>query len=234
MKLKLTHLLFLLFLVKNNLIFCMQENSVVSSSYYKAGSFWGDNYELLHLSRAILALPEILLTDSDNPEVIKQCAILSLLLTNGTICKLLAQKNGDRALLTEMLITGPKMSGYLLSALYDFLRIHDAPHLALKNKSKERITAFKHFKAQQLLKLAFEFLVRCVAYQVSQETESLTSRAHGRSLTDIADYLELWRLLSRYAIYFEISGYTLSATVTLNHEKSDMTASLPLPSEKEL
>lgn len=180
-------------------------------------SLMGQRYELFDLIRAGLGLKEILSSDSEYADVIKNNALLSLALINLTICKTLSQRTCGRVLFTEMMITGPKLLGSVAAIPYDLLRIQDAPHLALKNGDPKKKKILNHFKKQQLIKLAFECALRLTAYIHSDE-EQQQHYTVVQEISDIADYMELWRLLSRYSSYFDITGYTLTASVALKKE----------------
>lgn len=187
-------------------------------------SLVGQRYELFDLIRAGLGLKEILSSDSEYADVIKNNAILSLALINLTICKTLSQKTCGRVLFTEMMITGPKLLGSVAAIPYDLLRIQDAPHLALKNGDPKKKKILNHFKKQQFIKLAFECALRLTAYLHADEEEP-QHYAVVQEISDIADYMELWRLLSRYSSYFDITGYTLTASVTLKQQDFQVSSS---------
>lgn len=157
-----------------------------------------EHLEFASLFRCILNAPEVLTLDSENVLVIK---VTSLLAAFGTGSKLSYELFKTRKTTAASLLfyALPKMGLYSLSELYDVIRSIDAEYVAEKNKKLNKEYKIRNLKISQCLQLLTEMSIRICSFGAT----FTDGRRPGEKdlafyLSEIADAVELWRLLSRW------------------------------------
>lgn len=160
---------------------------------------------LFGLLRTIAHIPYIVCMDHEDADVISLTTGIANLATDTKIvCELLTTRETN--LLKDLVYPNriPKVSAYTLAVLYDVIRIVDAENVAFKNKYGNAKKKLRMFKIAQALQVAIEGTLRVLSFVSSTHTPSDQNMAFW--LLELADFIEIWRLLSRYKTFFDISG----------------------------
>ncbi|QQR48739.1 hypothetical protein IPF37_04220 [bacterium] len=160
---------------------------------------------LFGLLRTVAHIPYIVCMDHEDTNIIGLTTGIANLATDAKIgCELLTTRETN--LLKDLVYPNriPKVSAYTLAVLYDVIRIVDAENVAFKNKYGNAKKKLRMFKIAQALQVAIEGTLRVLSYVSSVQTPSNQNMAFW--LLELADFIEIWRLLSRYKTFFDISG----------------------------
>ncbi len=153
--------------------------------------------ELIQLAACAAQIPGILAIDSKNVAAIKASALLSMTATDAKILVELF-KHSDDCLAKHCVYNVPKTMLYALASYYDYIR--------LTGKLKEfdpTIPESKHIgraKITQFFQLGLEVLLRVFACIDSVDREVAIHGQMAGYLTELADWVELWRLIDRFSV----------------------------------
>ncbi len=212
-------------------VFVTAQSSLPSNQQFtsnKQSTWMGSDYELVHLLRCFVHIFPISQVDSHNPQVIQAASLASASMTMIALVHALGRNVENTYPIKEICIAGPKVAGCLLAIAYDLIRYYDAQKLALKNFSTSEKARYRSFKIQQYLRLIFESGLRIITYLNVRSGDTGFS-----SVSLMADFLEIWRLLDRYETYFGISGYELQFNLVMKAAQENPNA-LIVNSKEEL
>jgi len=172
----------------------------------KSPGFIQEHAQLINILRALLHIPYIVTLDSHDTKTIASCALLASLATDSRLLYELLHEQKNTSLLKNILWNLPKACGYAAGGLYEYGRFIKAAEVAEKNKvfSKQ----IRNLKILQSAQLALELILRGLAYKISLSTDprldgvNLSNQKTAKSIAEIADIVELFRLLSRYNTFF--------------------------------
>lgn len=165
------------------------------------------HFPALALLRCLAHAPEIALADSVNPRELKITSGLAALASGAKVSHELAQRP---ILLLSLIYNIPKSLAYSISLLYDGIKLMDAQTIASRNqKALDAVhPSLKNYKQTQLLKLGAEAGVRLAAALSHYTTYGNETTTY--LLSELADWLEIWRLLGRFVRYQELSNADLA------------------------
>lgn len=168
----------------------------------KAPSFVKKHEQLINMLRSLLHIPYIVTLDSQNSKTIASSALVSALATDSRLLYELLHEQKNTSLLKNILWNLPKACGYGASAVYEYGRFMKSTEIAEKNKVFEK--QLRSIKIQQTIQLILELCLRGFVYKVSLNSsdDGKTQKSMLRPIAEIADIVELWRLLSRYNTFF--------------------------------
>jgi len=169
--------------------------SKVSHGLSKPADFITNNIAFFAMFRPLLRVPEIITMDSDNATVIMTGSALSTLATDAKIAFELKE---EHMLLQSILWHQPKVLGYLISAIYDVIRMLKSEEVAFKNRTQPAPDRMQKIKTNQLIKIGIETCLRILTFVISLHADAnSTSTSLAVYTAEIADMVELWNLLSR-------------------------------------
>ncbi|MBX9831408.1 hypothetical protein K2X40_05610 [Candidatus Babeliales bacterium] len=177
----------------------------VSNGLSDPKKFVTQNSALFGLLRCAAHVPYIVCVDHEDTNVVRATTAVANVATDAKIlCELLTTR--ETTLLKDLVYPNrlPKVSAYMLALLYEAIRIVDAENVAFKNKYGNAKKKLRMFKVAQSLQVAIEASLRLLSYASSVRTPHDTSFAFW--LLELADFVEVWRLLARYKTFFDISG----------------------------
>ncbi len=157
----------------------------------------GDHQAVLELLGTLAQVPGILTADSENAWAIKASAVLSMVAIDAKIIKELF-KDQQGCLAKQCVYNVPKTLAYALASLYDYVRL-TSPHKEVKSGSAEAKN-LRSFKISQFFHLGVEMLFRIFAYMDSCKAATPGHQPLAGYLSEAADWVELWRLLSRFNV----------------------------------
>ncbi len=188
---------------KSGLLF-LAINVLGSVSYLAAENSWAvvsqrydDHKELMKLVGCLAHIPGILTIDSKNQLAIKAAAFLALTATDIKILIDLFKKNED-CLAKNCVYDIPKTTLYALASYYDYVRLTGKPKdldtklLEIKPGTSAKITQF--------VQLGVEVLLRTLACIDRYNRGDSANKYTGRFLSELADWVELCRLMDRFAL----------------------------------
>ncbi len=170
-----------------------------------------DNIELVRAISCLLYLPDIVFVDSNKPFVVRSSAVSALVAENIKLLHYLFSKKETRPI-NELLWHMPKAALYSLSELYDILRFVDAENVARINNENASVPVGKVnlLKVNQGVQLAIEVILRSLICINSYQQASVVLEADKNKLSfwlaELADVVELWRLMSRYSAHFKMQS----------------------------
>lgn len=181
-----------------------------------------DHIEFVHLVRALSHIPYIVTVDSPEVKKIKTSAVLAASSTNLKLAYELFRKRDDYRLVYN-LYNEPKLLCYLVAMSYDIMRFLGAAEIALKNQEEHR--RMRGFKISQAIQLAVEICLRGFAYASSRRGNQQTNQQNysdilGICASEIADWVELWRMLSRFSTYMNLSKVEANFNVSIKKDES--------------
>jgi hypothetical protein len=159
---------------------------------------WGNHHkEALLLVSCGTHMPSILTTDSNNIKTIKGAALLAIMATQAKILIELF-KPSTKCLAKHCLYDGPKIMLYTIACYYDYVRLTSTKKVLPKDTNVTRRLFLK--KIIQLLQLGLEMFLRTIAYIDSPSISASDSKnITAYYITELADWVEIWRLLSRFS-----------------------------------
>jgi len=161
-------------------------------------TFMQKHQQFLHILRCLLHIPYIATIESQDVYTIRSSAVLATLSTQSRLIYELMRTRNDTSLIKELLWPIPKTCGYAGGALYEYGRIIKALEVAQRNKVIDK--KLHSLKIQQIIKVVLEISLRALVYKMSFENKDQTPTE--MLLAELADVIELWRLLSRYTTFF--------------------------------
>lgn len=193
----------------------------VKSALKNPGQTLSDHIEFVHLVRALCHIPYIMTVDSSDVTKIKSSAAIAASSTNFKFAYELFRKRDNYRLLYN-LYNEPKLLCYLIAASYDAMRFLGATEIALKNKEEQR--KMRGFKMSQSIQLAVEICLRGFAYANSRRSNQQANAQDysdmlGLCASEIADWVELWRMLSRFSTYMNLSKVEANFNVSIKKEE---------------
>jgi hypothetical protein len=169
--------------------------SRVSHGLSRPADFITNNVAFFAMFRPLLRVPEILTMDSDNATVVMTGSALSTLATDAKIAFELQE---EHMLIQSILWHQPKVLGYLISAIYDVIRMLKSEEVAFKNRTQPEPDKMRNIKTNQLIKIGIETCLRVLTFVISLHADTNSSDTSLAVYTaEIADMVELWNLLSR-------------------------------------
>jgi hypothetical protein len=150
---------------------------------------------ILQLIETLLHIPYIATIDSTDPTAIKISAALAFAGNTFRLIQQLLTSRQDVTVLRTLLTAAPKVLGYLLAAWYDMARMQQAECIAKDNKNDAKL--LRQFNINQEALLLFEILLR-VLVVVAAYTDSVRDSWVQWGVGQVADWVGLWRLISRY------------------------------------
>jgi hypothetical protein len=150
---------------------------------------------LLQLIETLLHIPYIATIDSTDPVAIKASAALAFVGNDFRLVKQLLTTRQDVTVLRMLLTAAPKVLGYLLAAWYDMARMQQAECIAKDNKNDAKLLT--QFRVNQEVLLAIEIILRLLVVAASYDDSACDSWMQW-GVGQVADWVGLWRLLSRY------------------------------------
>jgi len=157
-------------------------------------SFIEDHLQLINIVRSLLHVPYIVTIDSQDPQKIRACALLSACATDSQLLYELLRTRNNTNLLADIVWHLPKAAGYAAGAVYEYGRFVKALEVAEKNKVFNK--QLRNLKIQQTIQLVLELCLRGLVYNVSRNHPNQKETL--KSIAEIADIIEVWRLLGRY------------------------------------
>lgn len=180
----------------------------------------GKNRELLGILGALLHIPYIVTMDSEDARMVRLAGILAMLPTDLKVgLKLIEQSHGR--FYKILLWDTPKFVTYLAAALYDGINVLNPEHMILERRQKG--ADLKVIKKDQAMILAFEVLLRILAFVAAYKAESAKPGVaadldmFASLISECADLTELWRLLIRYRTYTTMPGLDVALHVEVKH-----------------
>lgn len=180
-----------------------------------------DHLEFASLFRCLMHAPEVLMLDTENPNVIK---VTSLLAALGTGSKLSYEllKNRETTAAQLLLYPLPKIGLYSISELYNLIRILDAEYVAEKNGELNKDHTLRNLKITQFMQLMTELAIRICSFS-STFIDPHDTQGGGNALafylSEIADAVELWRLLSRW---WMIMRFKVKADISIETDEKEI------------
>jgi len=187
----------------------MQQES--NDNFFTSAQFIVQNSEqIVHIVRSLCSIPYILTVDSNDPRVLKSAAVLA---SCSSSFKLIYERFISRPdyKLMYNLYHEPKLLGYFLATAYDVMRFMGATDLALKNEIQQG--KLRSFKINQSIQLLIEICLRGLVFACNDKEKLAISAA------ECADWVEIWRLLSRYSTYMNLSKVEANFNVQINKEE---------------
>lgn len=177
----------------------------VSNGLSDPKKFVTQNSALFGLLRCAAHVPYIVCVDHEDTNVVRATTAVANVATDAKILSELLTTR-ETTLLKDLVYPNrlPKVSAYTLALLYEAIRIVDAENVAFKNKYGNAKKKLRMFKVAQSLQVAIEASLRLLSYASSVRTPHDTSFSFW--LLELADFVEVWRLLARYKTFFDISG----------------------------
>lgn len=191
----------------------------IKTALQSSGQTLSENIELVHLARALCNIPYILTVDSNDAAVIRSTALLASCSSNfkSIYERLAACPPGYRKLYN--LYHEPKLLCYLLATAYDVMRFMGATDIALKNEMQQG--KMRGFKINQSIQLLVEICLRGFALASNDQNPQAPGQQNSLALcaSECADWVELWRLLSRYTTYMNVSKVEANFNVSIKKEE---------------
>lgn len=165
----------------------------------QAIAWCGDNKNVLQLAGCLTHIPGILTIDSEKSIAVEASAMLAMMVTNTKILNELF-KSQTGCLAKQCVYNIPKTIAYILASYYDYLRLTGTPKTVPAHSSEAR--HLRLFKITQFFQLGVEIAFRVFAYM--DTLDATPGRRHlSGLLSESADIVELWRLLSRFGVLSE-------------------------------
>ncbi|MBS1988461.1 hypothetical protein JST56_05730 [Candidatus Dependentiae bacterium] len=191
----------------------------VKTALSNSGEALSNNIELVHLARSLFSIPYIMTVDSNDPAIIKSTALLASCSPNFKLIyeRLAVCPPGYRKLYN--LYHEPKLFCYLLATAYDVMRFMGATDIALKNEMQQG--KMRGFKINQVIQLLVEICLRGFALASNDQNPQGNGQQSSLALcaAECADWVELWRLLSRYSTYMNVSKVEANFNVSIKKEE---------------
>jgi len=150
---------------------------------------------LIQLIETLLHIPYIATIDSTDATAIRLSATLSFIGNDFRLIQQLLTSRQDVIALRMLLTAAPKVLGYLLAAWYDMARMQQAECIAKDNKNDAKL--LRQFNINQEVLLLFEIILRILVV-VAAYTDSIRDSWVQWGVGQVADWVGLWRLISRY------------------------------------
>lgn len=180
-----------------------------------------DNLDVVRAIGTLLHLPYILTLDSQDPRAVQLAGLIAALPTSCKVGLKFFEKRHDR-FFKLMLWDVPKFAAYSAATAYDVINVLNPDHMVLERERKGELLG--KLKFDQAANLAVEFLLRVISCVARYKAEDLASVRGERDLrlvakltTELADIVELWRLLSRYNTYSTVPGLDVSLHFEVRH-----------------
>lgn len=179
----------------------------------------------MNIVRAIgtlLHIPYIYTLDSTDPHSVRLSGMLAAIPTDIKLgCKFFEKSN--KRFFHVLLWDVPKFGAYSSASIYDAINILNPEHMVQERQSKG-ISALRKMKIEQSINIGIEFLLRVIACIAQYRASDIEKAAGGRDLTliatlttELADVVELMRLLGRYNTYSTIPGCDISWNFEIKH-----------------
>ena len=185
-----------------------------------SGNVLSDNIQMVHLVRAMCHIPYIVTVDSNDAAVVRSTALLA---SSSSGFKLIYERlaNHPDYKLIYNLYHEPKLLGYLLASAYDVMRFMGATDIALKNEVQQG--KMRGFKLNQSIQLLVEICLRGLAFASNYQNPGLNGQQSMLSCcaAECADWVEIWRLLSRYSTYMNMSKVEAKFNVSIKKEEDE-------------
>ncbi len=187
-----------------------------------------NNIQLVHLARALAHIPYIATVDSYDSTTIK---VSSMLASSSSTFKVLYErlKKIEDYRLIYNFYHEPKLWCYILAAYYDATRFFLANGIALENEKEAKL--MRGFKINQSIQLAIEICLRLFALMSNKNNldtrknfdlgSSDSSYTASLCAAEVADWVELWRLLSRYTTYMTVSKTGVNFNINFKKNESN-------------
>jgi hypothetical protein len=101
------------------------------------------------------------------------------------------------------------------------MRFLGAPEIALKNEAEK--CSLRGFKINQAIQLVIEICLRSFAYVSTRKMPDGSADSSSDTLSlcasEVADWVEIWRLLSRYTTYMSLSKVEANFNISVKKEE---------------
>lgn len=186
-----------------------------------SGNALSDNIQMVHLVRAMCNIPYIVTVDSNDAAVIRSTALLASCSSNFKLIYERFANHPDYKLIYN-LYHEPKLLGYLLASAYDVMRFMGATDIALKNEEQQG--KMRGFKVNQSIQLLIEICLRGLAFASNYQNPAANGQQDMLSYcaAECADWVEIWRLLSRYSTYMNMSKVEAKFNVSIKKEEDEL------------
>lgn len=178
--------------------------------------------QVAHIMRNMLQLPYILTVDSTSPSAVRASAVANALaVTSKSGWELFRTDKNNSCLAARMIFDMPKVTAYSVASVYDIVRFLEARNIALQNAKENSSGNLRGFKLNQLALWVTEVLLR-VASQMSMNRSNADEKKDdfsGWMVAQIADGVEMWRLISRFNSYFSPSKIRADLKLVVNREE---------------
>lgn len=180
-----------------------------------------DNLDVVRAIGTLLHLPYILTLDSQDPRAVQLAGFIAALPTSCKVGLKFFEKRHDR-FFKLMLWDVPKFAAYSAATAYDVINVLNPEHMVGERERKGEVLG--KLKFDQAANLAVEFLLRIISCVARYKAEDLASIRGERDLrlvakltSELADIVELWRLLSRYNTYSTVPGLDVALHFEVRH-----------------
>lgn len=170
----------------------------------------------------LLHIPYIYTLDSTDPSSVRLSGILAAIPTDIKITCKLIEKNNKRNF-QIFFWDFPKIGTYSAAAIYDAINVLNPNHMIQERQSKGS-AALRKMKIEQAVNIGIEFFLRIIACIAQYRASDIEKAAGGHDLaliatltTELADGVELMRLLSRYNTYSTMPGCDISWNFEIKH-----------------
>lgn len=195
---------------------CSIVSAFCANNNQQAPAITSSNYmQLVHIIRSLSHLPYIAMVDSPDASKISTTAMVAASSSTLKILHELFKDRGAGYRLIYGIYNQPKLWGYFCAVLYDVLRYLGSQEVAVKNQSIN--SKMRGFKINQTIQLIIEVCLRSFAYARSYQEQDRTLLT--QCITEIADWVEIWRLLSRYSTYRNLSSLEANFNISVKKDQ---------------
>lgn len=178
--------------------------------------------DILQALGTLLHIPYIYTLDSTDPVSIRIAGILAAIPTDIKVgCKIFEKTN--KRFFQVFLWDVPKFGAYSSAAIYDAINVINPNHMVQERQSKG-MAALRKMKIDHSINIGIEMFLRIIACIAQYRASDMTIKTGGKDLsfvatltTELADAVELIRLLSRYNTYSTMPGCDISWNFEIKH-----------------
>lgn len=169
----------------------------------------------------LLHIPYVMTLDSQDARVVRAAGVAAMASVVGTLCSQFFSKCSADEIKGKVFVwDAPKFLGYTVACTYDWLNVLSSEHMVLERLQKA--DQISDIKIKQAVNLAFEFLLRLVAciarYKADNNAQAQADlNTVGFLVEELADLVELYRLLARYKTYSTTPGLDVSLNIEIKH-----------------
>lgn len=170
----------------------------------------------------LLHIPYIYTLDSTDPVSVRIAGMLAAIPTDIKVGYKFFQKSNKR-FFQVLLWDVPKFGAYSSAAIYDAINIINPNHMIQERQSKG-IATLRKMKIDQSINIGIEIFLRIIACIAQYRAIDIEPSTGGKDLsfiatltTELADAVELMRLLNRYNTYSTMPGCDISWNFEIKH-----------------